>query len=153
MEGTGRSVDLGSMPRHLRTAVRRGAKLAWWSMTLQLPTKLQKHRSVTSNSPLTGDLLHALAPPVIGKTADDPYQAWCIAYEPDARTLALQRRIAKRFGRSPTFSLLVPVFRTPVDVFNAMLNSVRAQSYEAWELCLTVVDTGSESAALFRSSP
>lgn len=36
----------------------------------------------------------------------------------------------------PRFSILTPVFETPVDVLAAMLRSVRRQGYGDWELCL-----------------
>jgi GT2 family glycosyltransferase len=36
----------------------------------------------------------------------------------------------------PRFSILTPVFDTPADVLEAMLRSVRRQSFRDWELCL-----------------
>jgi GT2 family glycosyltransferase len=36
----------------------------------------------------------------------------------------------------PRFSILTPVYDTPADVLRAMLDSVRAQRFEDWELCL-----------------
>jgi O-antigen biosynthesis protein len=43
---------------------------------------------------------------------------------------------------TPRFSILTPVYETPADVLAKMLRSVRAQSFEDWELCL--VDDGSQ---------
>ena len=43
----------------------------------------------------------------------------------------------------PRFSILTPVYDTPVGVLRAMLGSVSAQSYGDWELC--VVDDASPS--------
>jgi GT2 family glycosyltransferase len=43
----------------------------------------------------------------------------------------------------PRFSVLTPVYETPTDVLWAMLESVRTQTFEDWELCL--VDDLSES--------
>ena len=37
---------------------------------------------------------------------------------------------------APRFSVITPVYDTPVDVFWAMIGSVRAQSFGDWELCL-----------------
>jgi GT2 family glycosyltransferase len=42
----------------------------------------------------------------------------------------------------PRFSILTPVYETPADVLQAMLDSVRRQRYANWELCL--VDDGSQ---------
>jgi GT2 family glycosyltransferase len=36
----------------------------------------------------------------------------------------------------PRFSILTPVYDTPPDVLSAMLESVRRQTFEDWELCL-----------------
>jgi O-antigen biosynthesis protein len=36
----------------------------------------------------------------------------------------------------PRFSVITPVYDTPVDVLGAMLESVRAQTFGDWELCL-----------------
>jgi GT2 family glycosyltransferase len=43
----------------------------------------------------------------------------------------------------PFFSIVTPMFNTPPDVLAAMLASVRAQSFDDWELCL-VDDCSSE---------
>ncbi len=45
---------------------------------------------------------------------------------------------------APRFSIVTPVYETPADVLRSMLNSVLAQSFEDWELCL-VDDASSES--------
>jgi O-antigen biosynthesis protein len=43
----------------------------------------------------------------------------------------------------PRFSILTPVYETPAEVLSAMLDSVRRQTFEDWELCL--VDDASPS--------
>jgi GT2 family glycosyltransferase len=48
--------------------------------------------------------------------------------------LQMQRDI--RFEIEPMFSIIVPLFKTPVEYFNEMLGSVRAQTYGKWELLL-----------------
>jgi O-antigen biosynthesis protein len=45
---------------------------------------------------------------------------------------------------APRFSLLTPVYETPADVLRSMLDSVRAQKFSDWELCL--VDDGSRQS-------
>ena len=37
---------------------------------------------------------------------------------------------------NPRFSIVTPVYETPADVLQAMLNSVRRQSFPDWELCI-----------------
>lgn len=52
-----------------------------------------------------------------------------------------QKRQAKRkFAQAPLFSIVVPFYNTPLDQGQEMLDSVRAQSYGNWEIC--VADAG-----------
>lgn len=48
----------------------------------------------------------------------------------------------------PRFSIVTPVYETPVGVLRSMLESVRGQSFGNWELCL--VDDASSSSELRR---
>jgi O-antigen biosynthesis protein len=48
----------------------------------------------------------------------------------------------------PRFSIVTPVYETPVEVLWEMLESVRGQSFGDWELCL--VDDASRSSELLR---
>ncbi|MCA1553693.1 MAG: glycosyltransferase, partial [Chloroflexi bacterium] len=48
---------------------------------------------------------------------------------------------ARSFNYQPLLSIVTPVFNTPPHMLRAMLESVRAQTYANWELCL--VDAGS----------
>ena len=41
-----------------------------------------------------------------------------------------------RFSRNIRFSILVPLYNTPVEYLTAMIQSVQAQTYRNWELCL-----------------
>ncbi len=50
--------------------------------------------------------------------------------------LALQRRESKSFVRKPTFSIIVPLYKTPLNFLAEMVESVLAQSYELFELIL-----------------
>ena len=49
-------------------------------------------------------------------------------------TLAAER--AERFDREIKFSILVPLYNTPIRFLNEMIASVQAQTYSNWELCL-----------------
>ena len=64
----------------------------------------------------------------------DAYAQWIAENEPRAEDLVRQRQ--SRCGRSPRISLVVPVYNTPRAYLKAMLDSVLAQTYENWELCL-----------------
>lgn len=66
--------------------------------------------------------------------SEDTYAKWIAKNEPDAKELARQRKT--RFAFSPRISIVVPVYGTPLAFLKAMLDSVLAQTYEKWELCV-----------------
>lgn len=66
----------------------------------------------------------------------DPHAAYCEATElTPARRAAMAAEVAA-FRYRPTFSILVPVYNVPVEWFRVMVESVRAQLYPHWQLCL-----------------
>jgi O-antigen biosynthesis protein len=69
----------------------------------------------------------------------DEYQRWIVKSEPTHAQLMQQR--AAQFQRTPVFSILVPVYNPPADYLNAMIRSVREQTYGNWELCLADAST------------
>lgn len=62
------------------------------------------------------------------------YHKWFMARRVTAEELAAQRQ--KTFDYEPKISILVPTYRTPIPMLKEMIESVRAQSYENWELCI-----------------
>lgn len=106
---------------------------------------------------LRGERLHAnlLPPPnspeTIAESAEllseeTSYQQWIRNNEPDAVALGWQKRREKRFKYRPLISILTPVFNTEKSVFEKMVESVLAQTYSNWELCL--VDGNSTDSAV-----
>lgn len=71
---------------------------------------------------------------------------WQVTHEESAAELERLRSRPPRLHRQPTVSLLVPCHRTPVELLDALVASVRAQTYPRWELVL--VDDASGDAAL-----
>lgn len=65
---------------------------------------------------------------------DDRYDGWFRERRATPTKLALQRTLSSSCG--PTFSLIVPLFNTPLGFFREMVSSVEAQSYPNWELVL-----------------
>ena len=47
-----------------------------------------------------------------------------------------QRQKDMKFGRMVKISILVPLYNTPMNFLNEMIDSVRNQTYQNWELCL-----------------
>ena len=63
-----------------------------------------------------------------------PYGPWYAAYVPDQTVLDKQRK--KRFAYAPLISVVVPAYRTPELFLRQMIDSLEAQTYENWELCI-----------------
>jgi GT2 family glycosyltransferase/glycosyltransferase involved in cell wall biosynthesis len=64
------------------------------------------------------------------------YDRWVKSREPDASQLDLQRGLATDFGVRPLVSVICPVFKPPAAVLLETIGSVRAQTYDNWELIL-----------------
>ncbi|MCI8511517.1 MAG: glycosyltransferase, partial [Lachnospiraceae bacterium] len=69
-----------------------------------------------------------------GLDSDYDYGEWWELTKPTAEELAAQRE--KVFPYMPTFSIVIPVFRTLETYLKEMLDSVREQTYANWELCI-----------------
>lgn len=63
-----------------------------------------------------------------------PYGPWYEAYVPDEKELNKQKE--HKFRESPLISVVVPAYRTPEKFLCQMLDSMRAQTYANWELCI-----------------
>ncbi|CAO3460172.1 Glycosyl transferase, family 2 [Azospirillum argentinense] len=65
------------------------------------------------------------------------YGHWIAAHERlDAASLVAMRAEAAQLRRRTRFSIVVPTYETAADVLEAFLDSVRAQVYPDWELCI-----------------
>ncbi len=67
------------------------------------------------------------------------YRRWVNRFEPRPADLARQRD--HKFARSPKVSVVVPVYNPPEAFLDAMIQSVLAQTYANWELCLADAST------------
>lgn len=77
---------------------------------------------------------------------DPYYPEWFEKHKATPQELARQRHT--HLPSEPTFSLVVPLFRTPGGFFRDMLASVTSQTYENWELIL--VNASPEDETLVR---
>ncbi len=75
---------------------------------------------------------------------DDRYQAWLSSHRLTGVEAVVQRR--REFATSPLFSVVVPLYKTPLSFFVDMVDSVLAQTYSNWELVL--VNSTPEEAEL-----
>ena len=74
------------------------------------------------------------------KKAKEIYQKWILQKEPSEETLLRQKK--QRFAYEPKISIVVPMYNANENFFLELLNSVFAQTYSNWELC---VADGSET--------
>lgn len=64
------------------------------------------------------------------------YDNWIIFNEPDVTELDQQKVESDQFAQKPLISIITPVFNPPKDVFIDLIESVLAQTYPNFELCL-----------------
>ena len=73
----------------------------------------------------------------LSKSERNDYQEWIRRY--DTLTGADRERIrkkAKKLAQQPLISVLMPTYNTPAEWLQEAIDSVRAQLYENWELCI-----------------
>lgn len=72
---------------------------------------------------------------------DIPYGPWYEKHRTTESQLEKQRKTAKRWGESaPRISIVVPLYHTPERFLREMIESVLAQTYSNWQLCLCDVE-------------
>lgn len=72
------------------------------------------------------------------------YCKWFERFRVDGREVSRQRQI--EFPLEPKFSIIVPLYNTPIGLFRDMVDSVLSQTYSSWELIL--VNSTPENAEL-----
>ena len=77
---------------------------------------------------------------------DERYDAWFRKRRTPSSSpalIAMARELEEREG-APLFSIVVPLYETPISLFEDMVESVRAQAYRLWELMLVNASPGNE---------
>lgn len=75
---------------------------------------------------------------------DPAYEKWFLSHKTSLDELAAQK--ATEFGNRPVFSIIVPLFKTPIGYLTIMTESVLGQTYGEFELIL--VNASPEDAEL-----
>lgn len=68
------------------------------------------------------------------KQSENDYNKWRLQYVLSEEQLDEQRTTA--FENGPTFSVVIPLYKTPEKYLREMIDSVLIQTYANWELCL-----------------
>jgi GT2 family glycosyltransferase len=66
---------------------------------------------------------------------DPSYARWRLGIIPTEEELSAQRKTT--FSYCPVFSIVVPLYKTPKIYLDALIESIKAQTYGEWELCLS----------------
>jgi hypothetical protein len=114
-----------ALPPSVRRTMRGSLRLGWWMATLQLPRKLRETNPWIDEQ----------------DTADDVdaegYDTWVERYDTlsDDDRLIIDAAVDQMPSR-PLISVVMPVYETPERCLRAAIESVRAQRYPHWELCI-----------------
>ena len=68
-------------------------------------------------------------------TREIPYQKWILRHLPSQKELEKQRR--EKFDFQPKISIVIPLYKTPEKYLRQLVDTVKAQTYPNWELCLS----------------
>lgn len=68
---------------------------------------------------------------------EDPYHGWLRLYDPtDAAAMAALKAKIDALGLTTKFSVVMPVYNPPLDYLKQAIESVQAQVYPHWEICI-----------------
>lgn len=70
------------------------------------------------------------------KQLEKEYSQWFKSHYPSAEELKTQISKQRKFRTRPLISLIVPTYNTNIQHLEECIQSVQAQSYENWELCI-----------------
>ena len=82
-----------------------------------------------------------------GLDNDYDYGEWYSLTKPTKEELERQRKETWEDG--PKFSIVMPLYKTPERYLREMLDSIQAQTYKNWELCMA--DGSPKDAGVFRT--
>ncbi len=63
------------------------------------------------------------------------YMSWRKKAEPNKKELELQRQ--EKFAINPRFSIIVPLYKTPIKYLDELMESINNQTYSNWEVCFS----------------
>lgn len=138
-----RSID----PCNEQAAEAGGRTLAKLLVTIKIPKRITSYAMTIENAAVPesrsyfilrestyGEMLHENGMLVLTAEYDCTYPEWFEEHKVRDDALAKQRLAA--FEDDPIFSIIVPLYKTPIGFFDDMVQSVLAQSYPFWQLVL-----------------
>lgn len=73
------------------------------------------------------------------------YEEWLKSHAAGRKELLRQKKTV--FKEKPLISIVIPLYNTPKEYLKELIDSVRAQTYTNWQLCLADGSEGSETRA------
>lgn len=104
----------------------------WFKFKTPLLKLLRKLRLLKS-APEAIPLPQPLAQP---QQTDERYRWWMSQYYPRPTDIDRMKGEVHRFSWQPTISIIMPVYNTPANYLQQAIDSVLAQAYPHWQLCI-----------------
>lgn len=76
------------------------------------------------------------------------YDVWRKVHQPTPKELRKQKRC--KFAWKPKMSIAIPLYNTPIPYLKELLDSIEAQTYDNWELCLADGSSNSKAENFIR---
>ena len=117
----------------------------------QVQNSLRIRRSRRNAARLAADGCGAPAPAQMGGFAASPaeYSLWIAAHEPQEADLRRQRATSHAFSHQPLISIVLPVYKVPLEILTSTLESLKKQTYPHWEACIAFADPDGEANAQY----
>lgn len=116
----------------LRKVLRRAAKVVYWTFTLQLGRRLREYKAVKSSQ------VHARQGATTWLPSEYP-ETFNTLHRTQKETLEELKETAvslEDLSYRPLISVVIPTYNTKADLLRSCLDSVIAQTYPFWELCI-----------------
>jgi GT2 family glycosyltransferase/SAM-dependent methyltransferase len=134
---------LSRLPSPVRRVAGLGLRVCYWTATLQLRRALREYRRAAATRSLAvwtaGPAADVPKAEGLARLEDgDPYEriARQIFTEQQAQVDHAQAIASiSEFARTPLVSVIMPVYRTPIQWLRRAIESLQSQYYENWELC------------------
>lgn len=135
--------------RMLHTLDSNGARIPVLSMRLPKQTKEFKvRRGSETLARMTPSLYRQLVAErdfaMVNPSIDGAFNAWAKKHN---QSIEKRFESMNDFNLNPLFSIIVPLFETPIPYFHDMIRSVLAQTYSNWELILVNASPDSKELA------
>lgn len=143
-EQKGASIDGGILSEDIETieAAKTGpdakALADQLEVSAQVESEIPQQESMTSVEEAEADF-------------NDLYNEWFLKHRTREDVLEKQRQT--KLEKRPLISLIVAAFNTPLDLLEKMIDSVKAQTYDNWQLCIADGSTNDTVAGYLESHP